>query len=71
MSAGSRPHLVLYHSAEVVVAEEDAQLLLLHGGRQLAQPVVRELGGRGLQELLSNQPWGGGGGNVRAGPGRP
>lgn len=49
---------MLYHGAEVVVAEEDAELALLDGSRELAQPVVGQLGGRGLQELLRHQPWG-------------
>lgn len=50
---------MLYHGAEVVVAEEDAELALPDGPRELAQPMVGELGGCGLQELLCHQPWGG------------
>ena len=43
--------------AEVVVPEEDRQLALLDGGAELTEAVVRQLGGRGLQELLRHQAW--------------
>ena len=51
-------YLVFYHGAEVVVPEEHAQLPLLHGGRQLTEAVVCELGGRAAQELLRHHAWG-------------
>ena len=51
------PYLVFDHGAEVVVPEEHAQLPLLHGRRQLTQPVVRELGRRAAQELLRHHAW--------------
>ena len=57
-------YLVLDHGAEVVVPEEDTELPLLHGGRELTEAVVRELGRRAAQELLRHQAWG-----VRGGPG--
>lgn len=46
---------MLSHSAEVVVSEEDTELALLGGRRQLAQAVVGQLGRSGLQELLGDQ----------------
>lgn len=66
---GLELHLVLYHGAEVVVTEEDAELALPDGGGKLAEPMVGQLGGCGLQELLCHQPWGESG--VGPGPGRP
>lgn len=50
-------HLELDHGAEVVVPEEDAELALLHGGRQLTEAVVRQLSGRVAQELLGHDAW--------------
>lgn len=50
-------HLELDHGAEVVVPEEDAELALLHGGRELTQAVVRQLSGRVVQELLGHDAW--------------
>lgn len=50
-------YLELDHGAEVVVPEEDAELALLHGGRELTQAVVRQLSGRVVQELLSHDAW--------------
>lgn len=52
----------------MVVPEEDAQLALLHGGRELAQAVVGQLRGRAVEELLGHDAWRGRGGgkkNVR------
>lgn len=48
-------HLVLSHSAEVVVAEKDAKFILLGRGRQLTQSMVGQLGCSRLQELLCDQ----------------
>lgn len=50
-------HLELDHGAEVVVPEEDAQLALLHGRRELTQAVVRQLSGRVVEELLGHDAW--------------
>lgn len=50
-------YLELDHGAEVVVPEEDAELALLHGGRELTQAVVRQLSGRVVQELLGHDAW--------------
>lgn len=50
-------HLELDHGAEVVVPEEDAELALLHGGRELTEAVVRQLSGRVVQELLGHDAW--------------
>lgn len=46
-------HLELDHGAEVVVPEEHTELSFLHGGRELTQAVVCQLGGRAVQKLLS------------------
>ena len=51
-------HLEFGHGAEVVVPEEDAELALLHGGRELAQAMVGQLGGCAVQELLRDEAWG-------------
>lgn len=62
---------MLDHGAEVVVAEEDAELALAGPGRELAQPVEGQLRRRGLQELLGHQPCGDSGAVAGlAGPGR-
>ena len=45
-------HLELDHGAEVVVPEEHTELSFLHGGRELTQTGVRQLGGRAVQKLL-------------------
>lgn len=45
-------HLELDHGAEVVVPEEHTELSFLHGGRELTQAVVCQLGGRAVQKLL-------------------
>lgn len=54
-------YLVFDHGAEVVIPEEDTELSLLHGGRELTQAVVRELSGRAVQKLLRHDACGGGG----------
>lgn len=41
----------------MVVPEEDAELALLHGGRELAEAVVRQLSGRVVQKLFSHNAW--------------
>lgn len=50
---------MLSHGAKVVVPEKDAKFALLGSRGELAQPVVGQLGGGGLQELLGNQACGG------------
>ena len=48
-------HLVLSHSAKVVVSEKDAKFTLLGSCGELTQSVVGQLGRGGLQELFCNQ----------------
>lgn len=48
-------HLVLYHSAEVVVPEKYRQFALLGCRVELTQAVIRQLGCCGLQKLLCYQ----------------
>lgn len=50
-------YLVFDHCAEVVIPEKDAELSLLHGGRELTQAVVRQLGGRAAQKLLRHDTY--------------
>ena len=56
--AGEWRHLVFDHGTEVVVPEEDRDLALFGRGVELAQTVIGQLGGRGLQELLCYQTCG-------------
>ena len=48
-------HLPLEQGAEVIISEEHTQLPLLHHRVELAQTVVCELSGSGLQKLLRYQ----------------
>lgn len=52
-----RGHLVFDHGTEVVVPEKHRDLALLGRRVELTQAVVRQLGGRRLQELLGHQTW--------------